>query len=224
MRFRNAALSGSHSSEAPGFAGGAVTGGGGSGGAASGGSRSRAATGGGSGFCVVREPVKVTPGAVIATTIGAGGAAATSTSQNVGQGNPGASTLFGSLLTVLGGGGGKAILNSSVLDFGLGACNGGDVNPNPDSRYDIDNLPGEDMPHATSQGPNNSKRHSGGDGVSRTSYDNQGTGGGAGYWGDGGDGNGGTGPTNSGAGGGGHGDYGAATSGAGQAGRIIIEW
>ena len=172
--------------------------------------------GGASGRLVVRAPIQVNPGDVVPVTVGQGGDSVTATvsvaaDSDSAQGNPGGSSSFGTLVSVVGG---------SMQLGGVGAATSG-----------------EDLSYPSSHGTDLAVRHTAGstDTDVGGTYDEDAEGGGAGYWGDGGDGgadgvDGQDAPTNSGAGGGGavHSDEGtsavSATSGAGGDGRVIVEW
>lgn len=92
------------------------SGGGGGGGAYNG--STGGASGGGGGASCLKVRVAVTPGAVIAVTVGAGGGGAQSTS---GTGVAGGATSFGSLLTLGGGSGGVTVSNGGVGGVAVGA-------------------------------------------------------------------------------------------------------
>ncbi|WP_336747905.1 hypothetical protein [Pantoea vagans] len=97
-------------------------GGGGGGGGSSRNSTSSAATGGGGGGAgqsAVRVPVTVTPGQVIAVSVGAGGTSGTaSTASSAGAGGTGGITSFGSLLSLAAGVGGNGGTYSTSTSAG----------------------------------------------------------------------------------------------------------
>ena len=101
-------------------------GGGGGGGGASSSTNSSTSTSGGSGGAaqaVIKTPINVTPGQVISFTIGSGGAGGSggATGSNGGVGASGGSTIFGSLLTLSGGGaGGAGAYGTSTIAGGAG--------------------------------------------------------------------------------------------------------
>jgi hypothetical protein len=67
-------------------------------------------SGGGAGQSIIRQPFSVTPGEVIAITVGGAGTAGTAGSQgveNATAGGPGGVTTIGALINLLGGGGGS---------------------------------------------------------------------------------------------------------------------
>lgn len=174
---------------------------------------------GGCGGCYVeRFPVPVTAGATYAVVIPAGGAGVTS-----GNGSAGGDLTFGSLLTIKGGSGGKTInaASGSTIASSIGAMRG--IKPfvidynQASSRIDFLSI--ADAVNGNVCG-NHDTRNTG-----------VGTGGAAGYFGNGGAAassgstiNAPAAPANSGAGGGCV--YGASpsTSGAGGSGKLIIEW
>lgn len=101
-------------------------GGGGGGGGASSSTNSSTSTSGGSGGAgqsVIKSPLSVTPGQVITFTIGSGGVGGNggATGANGSIGSAGGSTIFGSLLTLAGGGaGGPGVYGTSTIAGGSG--------------------------------------------------------------------------------------------------------
>lgn len=103
-------------------------GGGGGGGGASSSNNSSASTSGGSGGAgqsVIKTSITVTPGQVVTYTIGNGGAGGSGGSTGV-NGNPGASggsTIFGSLLSLIGGSaGGPGVYGTTTINGGSGGA------------------------------------------------------------------------------------------------------
>lgn len=111
----------------------AAGGGGGSGGSNSGGQSSLVGGGGGggggAGQSIIRQPFTVTPGLVIALTLGTGGTGGTGpvTSGAGSTGASGANTVIGSLITLAGGspgGGGNAVITNAIGGGGAGGSAG----------------------------------------------------------------------------------------------------
>lgn len=173
---------------------------------------------GGFGGCFVEKvPVIVTAGAAYAVTIGAGGAGV-----NVGNGQAGGDTTFGSLLTIKGGSGGEDLSTSDVSVMQRLSEKRG-IRP---AIIDFNASPYRPIQIAESVNGNVC-----GASVGATGGDGEASGGAAGYFGNGANSaasssstNAPAAPANSGAGGGCV--YGASvsTSGAGGSGRLIIEW
>lgn len=171
--------------------------------------------GGWGGSYVIGYPIKVTPSKVIALTIGAGGAAVSSTSGNIGG-----DTSVGNYLTLKGGTGGDSIQNESFTSSKYRRIgNGVGVRP----YIGVFSTPGEGVLYVLPSESVNG--NSCGAGI----YDENNNcvyGGGAGLFGRGGhaSNSGGASTTpveNSGAGGG---ATRVGTAGAGAAGRILLEW
>ncbi|UNA00787.1 tail protein [Edwardsiella phage vB_EpM_ZHS] len=109
---------------------GCAAGGGGGGAAGNGGTATSAGGGGGgaSGQVLINEPYTVTPGQVIAITMGTGGAfgSGASVAVNGAAGGAGGNLVVGSLVTLTGGGGGGGGVNSaSNGSGGSGGTTGG---------------------------------------------------------------------------------------------------
>jgi hypothetical protein len=173
------------------------------------------AVGGWGGSYAIRYPIKVTPGQVIPVTIGAGGAATSSST-----GNLGGDTIVGSYLILKGGKGGASLRNESYLNESYRSIgNGVGVRPyigifSSQAEGVVFVLPSESV-----------NGNSCGNGVYNSS-NNCAYGGGAGLFGRGGSAsNSGdssaTPEANSGAGGG---STRIGIAGAGAAGKLIIEW
>lgn len=81
--------------------------------------------GGGAGQSIVRARYAVTPGQVIAGTVGAGGAGGTQSSGDGAIGTAGGNTVIGSLITLNGGGAGRGGIRAGGGAGGIGGAPGG---------------------------------------------------------------------------------------------------
>lgn len=164
-------------------------GGGGGGGGCISGTSGAGGGGGGVGSFTFKKAITVTPGQVIAVTIGAGGsagAAGTSTA-NGGNGGAGGATSFGSLLTLSGGAAGSGAQsatssNASVAGGAAGA--GGGAGSDGSKGYSLPlGIPGigSGSPFGSTGPHSRSGDSSGGGGATPVGYGGGGGGGGGAY-------------------------------------------
>lgn len=119
-----------------------VGGGGGGGGISYTGSASSLSSGSGGGGGVVKKLIDVTSipvGQSVAVTIGAGGTGGTTAGT---AGGVGGNSLFGSLLTALGGGGGDGYPTASAITTGIATQGGGSGGSTVNPTYPLFNLGG----------------------------------------------------------------------------------